>query len=48
MKSIYEMIINRKIRKSTIHFYFILRTVDTSILYAKYIIYLIAHSNDAD
>ena len=47
MKSIYEMIINRK-RKSTIHFYFILRTVDTSILYAKYIIYLIAHSNDAD
>ena len=44
MKSIYEMIINRK----TIHFYFILRTVDTSILYAKYIIYLSAHSNDAD
>ena len=43
MKSIYEMIINRHI-----HFYFILRTVNTSILYAKYIIYLIAHSNDAD
>ena len=44
MKSIYEMIINRQI----IHFYLVLRTVDTSILYAKYIIYLIAHSNDAD